>query len=61
MPLKHDQFASQYSSGPLNTMASLVYMEMTRLGCKKFVRPMPVDDFLSDFIPEATQKRPVDV
>ena len=22
---------------------------------------MPVDDFLSDFIPEATQKRPVDV
>jgi hypothetical protein len=42
-------------------MASSVYKEMTRLGCEKFVGPMPVDDFLSDFIPEATQIQPVDV
>jgi len=26
--------------------------------CDKFVGPMPVNEFLSDFIPETTLKRP---
>jgi hypothetical protein len=30
---------------------------MTREACEKFVGPMPVDKFLSDFIPEAPEPR----
>src|SRR6267154_311835 len=26
--------------------------------CEKFVGPMPVNEFLSDFVPEAAEKRP---
>jgi hypothetical protein len=33
-------------------------MEMTREACEKFVGPMPVNEFLSEFIPETTEKRP---
>jgi hypothetical protein len=57
-PLKHDRLGSQaHSSGPL-PKASTLYMEMTREACDKFVGPMPVDQFLSEFVPETTKKRP---
>ena len=57
-PLKHDRLGSQaHSSGPL-PKASTLYMEMTREACDKFVGPMPVNEFLSEFIPETTKKRP---
>jgi hypothetical protein len=29
-----------------------------RWGCEKFVGPMPVNEFLSEFVPEAAEKRP---
>jgi len=57
-PLKHDRLGSQaHSSGPL-PKASTLYMEMTREACDKFVGPMPVNEFLSEFIPTTTKKRP---
>jgi hypothetical protein len=31
---------------------------MTREACEKFVGPMPVNEFLSEFVPEAAEKRP---
>ena len=31
---------------------------MTCEACDKFVGPMPVNEFLSDFVPEAAEKRP---
>ncbi|KAH9953895.1 hypothetical protein BC827DRAFT_1379725 [Russula dissimulans] len=33
---------------------------MARDACEKFVGPMPVDEFLSEFVPEATEVRPED-
>ncbi|KAH9960891.1 hypothetical protein BC827DRAFT_1376549 [Russula dissimulans] len=33
---------------------------MARDACEKFVGPMPVDEFLLEFVPEATEPRPVD-
>ena len=33
-------------------------MEMTRETCYKFVGPMPMNEFLSEFVPEATILRP---
>src|ERR1700679_3546803 len=57
-PLKHDRLGSQaHSSGP-PPKASILYKEMTREACDKFVGPMPVEDFLSVFVPEAAGKRP---
>ena len=57
-PLKYDRPGSQaYSSGP-PPLASSLYKEMTREACEKFVGPMPVNEFLSEFIPESTKKRP---
>ena len=57
-PLKHDRLGSQaHASGP-EPKASSLYMELTREACEKFVGPMPVKEFLSEFIPESTNKRP---
>ena len=57
-PLKHDRLGSQaHSSGPL-PKASTLYMEMTREACDKFVGPMPLNEFLSEFVPATTKKRP---
>ncbi len=57
-PLKHDRLGSQaHSSGPL-PKASILYKEMTREACDKFVGPMPVNEFLLEFVPEADGKRP---
>jgi len=33
---------------------------MARDACEKFVGPMPVDEFLLEFVPKATQVRPAD-
>jgi hypothetical protein len=34
-------------------------MDMASDACNKFVGPMPVDEFLLEFVPEAAEKRPV--
>ena len=31
---------------------------MTHDACEKFVGPMPVDEFLKDFVPKAPKNRP---
>ena len=57
-PLKHDRLGSQaHSSGP-PLKASTLYEEMTREACEKFVGPMPVKKFLSEFVPKAAKQRP---
>ncbi|KAF8502581.1 hypothetical protein F5888DRAFT_1103862 [Russula emetica] len=57
-PLKRDRLGSQaHSSGP-PPKASTLYKDMTREACDKFVGPMPVNEFLSEFVPEAAGKRP---
>ena len=57
-PLKHDRLGSQaHSSGP-PPKASTLYKEMTREACEKFVGPMPVKKFLSEFVPKSAKKRP---
>jgi hypothetical protein len=57
-PLKRDIHGSQaHSSSPYEGPPAR-YLEMTREACEKFVGPMPVDKFLSDFIPEAPEARP---
>src|SRR6266478_9144959 len=57
-PLKHYRLGSQaHSSGPPRKASSL-YEEMTRKACEKFVGPMPVKKFLSEFVPKAAKKRP---
>jgi len=57
-PLKRDIHGTQaHSSWPYQG-ASARYLEMTRDACEKFVGPMPVDKFLSDFIPKAREERP---
>ena len=58
-PLKHNRLGSQAHSSGLVPKASTLYKEMTREACDKFVGPMPVNEFLSEFIPETTQKRPL--
>ena len=57
-PLKHNLLESQAHSSGLPPKASTLYKEMTREACDKFVGPMPVNEFLSEFIPEATKRRP---
>src|SRR6266581_4522548 len=57
-PLKRDIHGSQAHSSCPYPGALARYLEMTRDACEKFVGPMPVDKFLSDFIPEAEKERP---
>ncbi len=57
-PLKRDIHGSQTHSSTPYQRASLRYKEMAWDACDKFVGPMPVNEFLSDFIPETTLKRP---
>jgi len=57
-PLKRDIHGTQAHSSSPYQGALARYLEMTRDACEKFVGPMPVDKFLSDFIPEAREERP---
>jgi hypothetical protein len=57
-PLKRDLSGSQAHSSTSQQKASAQYKEMTVDTCEKFVGPMPVDVFLSDFVPRAPEKRP---
>ena len=59
-PLKRDLPGSQTHTSTPQPKASLRYKEMTREACEKFVGPMPVDMFLSEFVPRATMQRPTD-
>jgi len=59
-PLKHDRLGSQAHSSGTPPKASILYKEMTRNACDKFVGPMPVNEFLLEFVPEAAGKRPAD-
>jgi hypothetical protein len=59
--LKRDLSGSQAHSSVSQEQqqkASAQYKEMTVDTCEKFVGPMPVDVFLSDFVPKAPEKRP---
>ena len=57
-PLKRDIHGSQAHSSSPHEVPPARYLAMTRDACEKFVGPMPVDKFLSDFIPIATEARP---
>jgi len=57
-PLKRDIHGTQAHSSSPYQGALARYLEMTRDACEKFVGPMPVDKFLSDFIPQAREERP---
>jgi hypothetical protein len=58
-PLKRDISGSEaHSSTPPSQRASDRYQEMTLEACEKFVGPMPIDQFLSEFVPQAPNGRP---
>ena len=57
-PLKHNINGSQAHSSYPQPKASERYLDMTHDACEKFVGPMPVVEFLSEFIPEASEKQP---
>ena len=57
-PLKHNINGSQAHSSYPQPKALERYLDMTHDACEKFVGPMPVVEFLSEFIPEASEKRP---
>jgi hypothetical protein len=42
----------------VSTLYKEMFFEIMRWGCEKFVGPMPVNEFLSEFVPEAAEKRP---
>jgi hypothetical protein len=60
-PLKRDLSGSQAHSSTCTSQqkASAQYKEMTVDTCEKFVGPMPMRVFLSDFVPKAPEKRPM--
>ena len=59
-PLKRDLPGSQtHSSTPPLARASKCYKHMTQDACEKFVGPMPIVEFLLEFIPEASKARPM--
>ncbi|KAI9507089.1 hypothetical protein F5148DRAFT_1285638 [Russula earlei] len=56
-PFKRNLSGSQaYSSAPPKK-ASLKYRKMTKDICDKFIRPMPILEFFSEFMPQASQAR----
>ena len=57
-PLKRDISGSQAHSSTPQQKASDRYPEMTREASEKFVGPMPITLFLSEFIPRASTERP---
>jgi hypothetical protein len=59
-PLKRDLSGSQTHTSTPEGRASTRYKDMARDACEKFVGPMPVDEFLLEFVPEATEVRPAD-
>ncbi|KAH9174761.1 hypothetical protein EDB89DRAFT_469592 [Lactarius sanguifluus] len=50
--------AGPHSSTPAKSRASSRYKNMAFDACEKFVGPMPVESFLSEFVPEAPNTRP---
>ncbi|KAH8977382.1 hypothetical protein EDB86DRAFT_3165665 [Lactarius hatsudake] len=50
--------AGPHSSTPAKSRASSRYKNMAFDACEKFVGPMPVELFLSEFVPEAPNTRP---
>ena len=58
-PLKRDLSGSQSHSSTPQLKASTRYKEMTVDASEKFVGPMPVDLFLSDFVSKAHTERPM--
>ncbi len=48
--------AGPHSSLPPKSNAGSLYKDMTFDACEKFVGPMAVEDFLSEFVPSKTEK-----
>jgi len=57
-PLKRDISGTAAHSSTPHQKASDRYPEMTREASEKFVGPMPIALFLSEFIPRASTERP---
>jgi hypothetical protein len=57
-PLKRDLSGSQSHTSTPELRASTRYKEMTIDAGERFVGPMPIAQFLSDFVPKASKKRP---
>ncbi|KAI9459737.1 hypothetical protein F5148DRAFT_1150810 [Russula earlei] len=56
-PLKYNLSGSHTHTSTPQKLASERYKDMTWDICDKFVRPMPIAKFLSEFVPEASQAR----
>jgi len=59
-PLKRDLPGSEAHTSTPTKRASGRYLDMTFDICNKFVGPMPVKDFLEEFVPHALTPRPQD-
>jgi hypothetical protein len=59
-PLKRDIPGSAAHTSTPPKKASERYADMTSDACESFVGPMPVNEFLEEFIPEAPTARPKD-
>jgi len=57
-PLKRDLSGSQSHPKPPEPKDSNSYRDMARDECEIFVGPMPVDEFLLEFVPKAPEVRP---
>ena len=57
-PLKRDLPGSETHTSTLTKRASERYLDMTFDMCNKFVGPMPVKEFLEEFVPDAPTPRP---
>jgi len=49
---------SSHSQDDASASTVAVFYRELRRGCEKFVGPMPISQFFSKFVPEATEKRP---
>lgn len=57
-PLKRDLPGTEAHTSTPTKRASGRYLDMTFDICNKFVGPMPVKDFLEEFVPDALTPRP---
>ena len=57
-PLKRDLPGTETHTSTAAKKASERYLDMTFDICNKFVGPMPVTDFLAEFVPAAPSPRP---
>ena len=57
-PLKRDLPGTEVHTSTAAKRASERYLDMTFDICNKFVGPMPVTDFLAEFVPAAPSPRP---